>query len=95
MIQDIETRWRYVLAAVGGLLAGSYIGSMLATIYVILARREDIATIDPLEPFFMRYSWATLEAYPDILQVALLITGSVTIALTTIGVAETNFPFFF
>lgn len=87
MIQDIETRWRYVLAAVGGLLAGSYIGSMLATIYVILARREDIATIDPLEPFFLRYSWATLEAYPDILQVALLITGSVTIALTTIGVA--------
>lgn len=87
MIQEIETRWRYVLALFGGLLAGGYIGSMLATIYVVVARKESVATIDPLQPFFLRYSWATLEASPAILQSAFLITGAVTFALTAVGVA--------
>ncbi len=87
MIQDIETRWRYVLALFGGLLAGGYIGSMLATIYVVVARKESVATIDPLQPFFLRYSWATLEASPAILQSAFLIAGAVTFALTAVGVA--------
>lgn len=86
MIQNLETRWRYVLAFVAGIVAGGYIGSMLATVFVVVARKESTSTIDPLEPFFLRYSWATLEATPELLQVALLIMGGTMFALIALGV---------
>lgn len=87
VIQSIETRWRYVLALAGGLLAGGYTGSMLATIYVVIARKESLSTLDPLAPYFLRYSWANLESTPSILQSALIITAAIAFALTLVGVA--------
>lgn len=87
MIQDMETKWRYLLALVGGLLAGGYIGSMLATIYVMLAKRVNLNTIDPLSPWFLEYPWATMQYTPEILQTALLITIGTTFAFCAIGIA--------
>jgi len=60
---------------------------MLATIYVIAALRESLDTLSPLGPWFLRYPWADLAARPSILEGALIITGSVTAALTLVGLA--------
>lgn len=87
MIQGMETRWRYVLAVLAGLIAGGYIGSMVATIYVVLAKRADLNSISALEPWFLRYSWPSLQATPDLLNGALIITGAITAAMTVVGVA--------
>ena len=87
MLNSFETAWRYPIALVFGLLVGAYIGGMLATIYVILAFRESLDTLDPLAPWFIRYSWADLSARPAVLDGALIITGSVTLALTLVGLA--------
>ncbi len=87
MLSNLETRWRYPLALVFGLLVGLYVGGMLATIYVILAFRESLDTLDPLQPWFLRYPWADMAARPALLQSAMIITGSVTIALVLVGLA--------
>lgn len=87
MIQGMETRWRYVLAVLAGVLAGGYIGSMIATIYVVLAKRGDLNSIGPLDPWFLRYSWTSMQATPDLLNGALIITSAITAALTIVGVA--------
>jgi len=87
MLSNLESAWRYPLAVVLGLLTGLYIGGMLATIYVIVAFREDLDTLSPLGLWFFRYTWADLEARPATLQGALIITGAVTIALTLVGLA--------
>ena len=87
MIQNLETGWRYALAALGGLIAGTYIGAMIATIFVMVMRKEDVTTIDPLQPWFIRYSWASMQANGALLQTALLITCGTALVLTLIGVA--------
>jgi len=87
MLSNLESAWRYPLAVVLGLVTGLYIGGMLATIYVIVAFRENLDTLSPLGLWFFRYPWADLEARPATLQGALIITGAVTIALTLVGLA--------
>ncbi|OZA13239.1 MAG: hypothetical protein B7Y02_06305, partial [Rhodobacterales bacterium 17-64-5] len=87
MLSNLETRWRYPVALAAGLLIGLYVGGMLATIYVILAFRESLDTLDPLQPWFIRYAWADMAARPPLLQSALIITGSVTVALVLVGLA--------
>ncbi|MCA0941924.1 type IV secretory system conjugative DNA transfer family protein [Salipiger pacificus] len=87
MIQNLDTAWRYPLAVIGGLLAGGYIGAMLATIYGALVFRESLSSLDPLEPWFLRWSWPTLQANPDALQVIFLINGLVALSLVAVGVA--------
>jgi type IV secretion system protein VirD4 len=87
MLSNFETRWRYPVALVLGLAVGLYIGGMLATIYVMLAFRESLDTLDPLQPWFIRYDWAEIAARPALLQSALIITGSVTLALVLVGLA--------
>ena len=87
MIHSLDSPWRYPAAVVAGLLAGGYIGAMLATILGILALRERLDTIDPLEPWFLRWSWSTLQARPDLLDTLLIVTGSVAAALVAVGVA--------
>ncbi len=87
MLSNLETAWRYPLAVALGLVTGLYIGSMLATIYIIVAFRENLDTLSPLGLWFFRYPWADLEARPATLQGALIITGAVTIALTLVGLA--------
>jgi type IV secretion system protein VirD4 len=87
MLNSFETAWRYPIALFIGLLVGTYIGGMLATIYVILAFRDSLDTLDALAPWFIRYPWADLAARPAVLDGALIITGSVTIALTLVGLA--------
>ena len=87
MLSNLESTWRYPLAVILGLVTGLYIGGMLATIYVIVAFRENLDTLSPLGLWFFRYPWADLEARPATLQGALIITGAVTIALTLVGLA--------
>lgn len=87
MLNSLETAWRYPIALVFGLLVGVYVGGMVATIYVILAFRQSIDTLDPLSPWFIRYPWAELAARPAVLEGALIITASVTLALTLVGLA--------
>jgi type IV secretion system protein VirD4 len=87
MIQNLETAWRYPLAVIAGLLAGGYIGAMLATIYAAVVFRESLNSLDPLKPWFLRWPWPMLQANPDTLTVIALINGSVTLALVTVGVA--------
>lgn len=87
MLSNLESAWRYPLAVALGLVTGLYIGGMLATIYVIVAFRENLDTLSPLGLWFFRYPWADLEARPATLQGALIITGAVTIALTLVGLA--------
>ena len=87
MLSNFETRWRYPVALVLGLAVGLYVGGMLATIYVMLAFRENLDTLDPLQPWFIRYDWAAVAARPALLQSALIITGSVTLALLLVGLA--------
>jgi type IV secretion system protein VirD4 len=90
MLSNFETRWRYPVALVLGLLVGLFIGGMLATIYVMLAFRESLDTLDPLQPWFIRYDWADIAARPALLQSALIITGSVTLALVLVGLAASR-----
>ncbi|OYX41278.1 MAG: hypothetical protein B7Z02_16285 [Rhodobacterales bacterium 32-67-9] len=87
MLSNLESAWRYPLAVALGLVTGLYIGGMLATVYVIVAFRENLETLSPLGLWFLRYPWADLEARPATLQGALIITGAVTIALTLVGLA--------
>ena len=87
MLSNLESAWRYPLAVALGLVTGIYIGGMLATIYVIVAFRENLDTLSPLGLWFFRYPWADLEARPATLQSALIITGAVTVALTLVGLA--------
>ncbi|WP_417725778.1 type IV secretory system conjugative DNA transfer family protein [Salipiger sp.] len=87
MIQNLDTAWRYPLAVIGGLLAGGYIGAMLATIYGALVFRESLNSLDPLEPWFLRWSWPALQANPDALTVIGLINGAVALGLVAVGVA--------
>lgn len=87
MLSNLESAWRYPLAVLLGLVTGLYIGGMLATIYVIVAFRENLDTLSPLGLWFIRYPWVDLEARPATLQGALIITGAVTIALTLVGLA--------
>jgi type IV secretion system protein VirD4 len=87
MLSSFESAWRYVVALVLGLVVGLYVGGMLATIYVILAFRESLDTLDPLQPWFLRFPWADMVARPALLQSALIITGSVTLALVMVGLA--------
>ena len=87
MLSNLESAWRYPLAVVLGLVTGLYIGGMLATIYVIVAFRENLDTLSPLDLWFIRYPWTDLEARPATLQGALIITGAVTVALTLVGLA--------
>jgi len=87
MLSNLESAWRYPLAVILGLVTGLYIGGMLATIYVIVAFRDNLDTLSPLGLWFIRYPWADLEARPATLQGALIITGAVTIALTLVGLA--------
>ena len=87
MLNSFESAWRYPVALVGGLLVGIYVGGMLATIYVILAFRQSLDSLDPLKPWFIRYSWTDLAARPAVLEGALIITGSVALALTIVGLA--------
>ena len=87
MIQTLDTAWRYPLAVVTGLLAGGYIGAMLATIYGAIVFRENLNSLDALEPWFLRWSWPALQANPDALQVIGLINGVVALGLVAVGVA--------
>ncbi len=87
MLSNFETAWRYPAAIALGLIAGLYIGGMLATIYVIVALRESLDTLNPVVPWFFRYPWADLAARPSILKGALIITGSVTAAMILVGLA--------
>jgi type IV secretion system protein VirD4 len=87
MLSNLESAWRYPLAVALGLVTGIYIGGMLATIYVIVAFRENLDSLSPLGLWFFRYPWADLEARPATLQGALIITGAVTVALTLVGLA--------
>ncbi|MBN8189776.1 type IV secretory system conjugative DNA transfer family protein [Salipiger thiooxidans] len=87
MIQNLDTAWRYPLAVIVGLLAGGYIGAMLATIYGAIVFRESLNSLDPLEPWFLRWSWPTLQANPDALTVIGLINGAVALGLVAVGVA--------
>ncbi|WP_226561865.1 type IV secretory system conjugative DNA transfer family protein [Salipiger thiooxidans] len=87
MIQNLDTVWRYPLAVIGGLLAGGYIGAMLATIYGAIVFRESLNSLDPLEPWFLRWSWPALQANPDALTVIGLINGAVALGLVGVGVA--------
>ncbi|APX26321.1 MULTISPECIES: type IV secretory system conjugative DNA transfer family protein [Salipiger] len=87
MIQTLDTAWRYPLAVVTGLLAGGYIGAMLATIYGAIVFRESLNSLDALEPWFLRWSWPALQANPDALQVIGLINGTVALGLIAVGVA--------
>jgi type IV secretion system protein VirD4 len=87
MIQTLDTAWRYPLAVVTGLLAGGYIGAMLATIYGAIVFRESLNSLDALEPWFLRWSWPALQANPDALQVIGLINGVVALGLVAVGVA--------
>ena len=87
MLSNFETAWRYPAALVLGLLAGLYIGGMLATIYVIVAFRESLDTLNPVVPWFFRYHWADLAARPSALRGALIITSAVTVGLVLVGLA--------
>lgn len=87
MIQNLDSAWRYPAAVAAGLLAGGYIGAMLATLYGVVAFRESLGTLDPLEPWFLRWSWSALQARPDVFNALLILTGSVAAALVTVGVA--------
>ena len=87
MLNSFESAWRYPVALVCGLLVGIYVGGMLATIYVIVAFRQSLDSLDPLKPWFIRYSWTDLAARPSVLEGALIITGSVALALTIVGLA--------
>lgn len=87
MIQDMDTRWRYTLSGLGGVLCGGYIGSMIATVFVVFGLKDDVKSIDPLEPFFLRYSWSWLERHPDILQTAWLIVGLTVAGFVTLGIS--------
>ena len=87
MIQTLDTAWRYPLAVATGLLAGGYIGAMLATIYGAIVFRENLNSLDALEPWFLRWSWPALQANPDALQVIGLINGVVALGLVAVGVA--------
>ena len=73
MLSNFETGWRYPAAIALGLIAGLYIGGMLATIYVIVAFRESLDTLNPVVPWFFRYPWADLAARPSILKGALFL----------------------
>ncbi|SFE87746.1 type IV secretory system conjugative DNA transfer family protein [Roseivivax sediminis] len=87
MIQNLDTVWRYPLAVIAGLMAGGYIGAMLATIYGAIVFQESLNSIGPLEPWFLRWSWSLLARNPDALNVIYLINGSVAFALVAVGVA--------
>ena len=87
MIQNLDTAWRYPLAVIGGLLAGGYIGAMLATIYGAIVFRESLNSLDPLEPWFLRWNWSALQVNPDALTVIGLINGAVALGLVAVGVA--------
>lgn len=87
MIQDMDTRWRYTLSGLGGVLCGGYIGSMIATVFVVFGLKDDVKSIDPLEPFFFRYSWSWLERHPDILQTAWLIVGLTVAGFVALGIS--------
>lgn len=87
MLANLDTGWRYPLAAILGLATGLYIGGMLATLYVMLAFGERLESLGPLDLWFLRYPWAILAARPATLQGALIITGAVTAALTIVGLA--------
>lgn len=87
MLANLDTGWRYPLAAFLGLATGLYIGGMLATLYVMLAFGERLESLGPLDLWFLRYPWAILAARPATLHGALIITGAVTAALTIVGLA--------
>lgn len=87
MIQDMDTRWRYTLSGLGGVVCGGYIGSMIATVFVVFGLKDDVKTINPLEPFFLRYSWSWLERHPDILQTAWLIIGLTVAGFVALGIS--------
>lgn len=87
MLNSFESAWRYPIALVFGLLVGIYVGGMLATIYVIVAFRQSLDTLDPLKPWFIRYAWADFVARPSVLEGAIIITSSVALALTIVGLA--------
>lgn len=87
MIQNVQSAWRYPAAVVGGLVSGGYVGAMAATIYVMIAMKEALATLKLTEPWFVRYSLSMLEGWPEVLYTALLITAAVPIAFIAIGVS--------
>ncbi len=87
MIQDLETPWRYSLAGLGGLICGGYIGTMLATVLIMFVREGSVHAMDPLEPFFLRYSWASLQADQDLLQTAYLIVGVTVAGFMALGIS--------
>ena len=88
MLGQMESRWRYPLATVLGIGAGGYIGAMVATIYVVLARRERLETISFAEPWFLRYEWWQLQTNPAMLQAAVVITGAGAFALAVVGLTS-------
>ena len=87
MINNIESAWRYPIVIIIGILVGGYIGAMIATIYAMLVFREDLNSIDPLEPWFLRYDWDFLTQNSEVLQTILLLNGVVIVGMVMLGVS--------
>ncbi|MEO1986429.1 MAG: type IV secretory system conjugative DNA transfer family protein [Martelella sp.] len=83
MLNSLETRWRYVLATAAGIIAGGYIGSMVATAYYMLIRGQDLNTINPLKPWFFAYPLYEVRSVSSVYDFILMLTFG-TMALFTI-----------
>jgi type IV secretion system protein VirD4 len=81
MLNSLETKWRYPLAAVLGASIGAVIGASLATIYVMAVLGYDLNGFRMTEPWFLSDLAFPVSTRPAIERLAWLIT------LLPIGVA--------
>ena len=88
MLNELDSNWRYGIITFIGLLAGLYIGSMLATLYTMTVFGENLNDIKLSEPWFFRYASTIWITYPDIKNIALGITAIVTLGVITFGIAS-------
>lgn len=88
MLNEMDSNWRYGIIAIFGLIAGLYIGSMLATLYTMTVFGENLGTIKLTEPWFFRYPSTLWDSVPNVRNVASGITGIVTLGVITFGLAS-------
>jgi type IV secretion system protein VirD4 len=90
MLQSWDSKWRYPLALFVGLSAGTYIGAMIATIYVMFVFGDNLNSIDFLNPWFLRYSYDRIALNSAIEQTTWLITSVPAFLLAIVGLTSVH-----
>lgn len=88
MLHAMESRWRYLIAVLLGLVVGAWIGASIATLYIIYLFGDDLRGFDILTPWLLDLSDPRLAANPAMEQTAWLITALPAILLATTGVTS-------